>query len=179
MKKYIRTTNSIFNLGYHITWCPKYRKSFLLNLNQQFLLRTFQIAAIKVKGHIENIEIMPDHIHIFIRLKQNHINTAKIVQILKGYSSYMIRKKYNFMKKYKALWSPSYFIESIGNMSEKVIKKYINNQKINIKSTYKYRYIVKDKLISTINSEKTEKETQCCKKNNRRFTMYFKQFEIS
>lgn len=173
MKKYTRTTNSIFNLGYHIIWCPKYRKNFLLNLNQQFLLHTFHIAAIKVQGHIENINIMPDH--IFIRLKQNHISISKMVQILKGYSSYIIRKKYNFMKKYKALWSPSYFIESIGNMSEHVIKKYINNQKINVKPSYKYI----DKIINIYNSEKTEKEQNSCKKNKRRFTMYFKQFEIS
>ena len=116
---------------------------------------------------------MPDH--IFIRLKQNHISKSKMVQILKGYSSYIIRKKYNFMKKYKALWSPSYFIESIGNMSEHVIKKYINNQKINVKPSYKYI----DKIINIYNSEKTEKEQNSCKKNKRRFTMYFKQFEIS
>lgn len=145
MKNYTRTTNAVFNLGYHIIWCPKYRKHFLLDLDQQFLIHTFHITAAKINGLIENIEIMPDHIHIFLRLKQNHISISKIIQILKGYSSYTIRNKYQYMKKYKSLWSSSYFVESIGNMSEQIIKKYIDNQKNNVKPTYKYKYILKDK----------------------------------
>jgi len=176
-KKYTRTTNAIYNLGYHITWCPKYRKSFLLNLDQSFLNRVFQIAAIKVRGQIENIEIMPDHIHIFIRLKQNHIPVSKMVQILKGFSSHAIRQKYTWMKKYKALWSAGYFIESIGNMSEKVIKKYIDNQKINLKPKYKYKTMVQNKQLKdmAINSLLNEKE----EKGKHYIKIFSKQFEIS
>lgn len=182
MKNYTRTKNAVFNLGYHIIWCPKYRKNFLLDLDQQFLIRTFQIAAIKINGVIENIEIMPDHIHIFLRVKQNHISISKIVQMLKGFSSYTIRKKYQYMKKYKALWSPSYFVESIGNMSEKVIKKYIDNQKINVKPTYKFKNLFKDKSISSINEKEKESSTGKSKnnKNDRRTnTMFIEQFKIS
>jgi putative transposase len=143
MTRYIRK-NCVFNLAYHIIWSPKYRKSFLLDLDQQFLLDTFNDAAFKVNGIIENIEIMPDHIHIFIKLQQTDVNIAKVVQILKGYSSYTIRNKYSYMKKYKALWSPSYYIESVGNIAENSVKKYIENQKINVKPTYKYKYLLKD-----------------------------------
>ena len=169
--KYNRTTNCIFNLGYHIIWCPKFRANFLLNLDQKFLKRTFEISAIKVRGVIENIEIMPDHIHIFIQLKQNHLPISKIVQILKGFSSYTIRKKYKWMQKYKSLWSPSYFVESIGNMSEKVIKKYIDNQKINLKPTYKYKLkVLKDKQINNNIHEKAQKRFP---------TMFCQQFKVS
>ena len=74
---------------------------------------------------IEEIDIMPDHVHIFIKFKNLNNTLPKIVQHLKGLSSFQIRKKYPYLKKYKAFWSPSYFAESIGNMSETVIKKYI------------------------------------------------------
>jgi REP element-mobilizing transposase RayT len=78
-KNYTCTTNSIFNLGYHITWCPKYRKSFLLDLDQSFLKRIFQIVEIKVCGHIESIEIMLDHIHIFIFIRLKQIIVCSII----------------------------------------------------------------------------------------------------
>lgn len=78
---------------------------------------------------IENIEIMPDHIHMFIRMRNTHMPVAKMVQYLKGYMSFEIRNRLPWMQKYKALWSSGYFVESVGNMSEKVIKRYIDNQR--------------------------------------------------
>ena len=85
---------------------------------------------------------MPDHVHIFIKCRTLTISISKLVQYLKGGSSFRIRKKYSFLKKYKSFWSPSYFCESIGNMSENVIRKYIRNQKINVKSSYKYKFMI-------------------------------------
>jgi len=85
---------------------------------------------------------MPDHIHMFIRSSTSNIEISKVVQIIKGYSSFIIRKKYIFFKKYKAFWSPTYFIESVGNISEKVVKKYIDNQKINVKPSYTYKNLI-------------------------------------
>ncbi len=76
---------------------------------------------------MENIDIMPDHIHIFIKCYINTISISKIVQYLKGYSSFMLRKRFPFLKKYKALWTPSYYYETIGHISQKTIKRYINN----------------------------------------------------
>ena len=177
--KYVRTSNAVFNLGYHITWCPKYRKGFLLKLNQSFIHRTFQLAAIKVKGIIENIEIMPDHIHVFLRLKRNHLSVPSIMQIIKGYSSFVIRKKYEWMRKYKALWSPGYFIESVGNMSEKVIKKYIDNQKVNLKPDYKYKNMLKGLKTQTINDyAETNKRKEEIKDNSHRgYEMHSQSFE--
>jgi putative transposase len=104
--------------------------------------KIFDIAAIKVNGLIENIEIMPDHVHVFIRMKRNHFSLPKIVQMLKGFTSFAIRKRNPWMLKYKAFWSAGYFAESIGNMSESIIKKYIDNQRTNIKSSYRYKRLV-------------------------------------
>lgn len=48
------------------------------------------------------------------------------------------------MKKCKSFYSPSYFIESIGNMNKQVIQKYIRNKKINLKPNYKYKHLIKN-----------------------------------
>jgi putative transposase len=72
---------------------------------------------------------MDDHVHLFIKCNPTH-KVSHIVQMLKGYSSYKLRKKYPIYKfKYKHFWSSSYYCESIGHISEDVIKKYIDDQR--------------------------------------------------
>ena len=71
---------------------------------------------------------MPDHIHLFIKCTPKH-TVSNIVKYLKGYSSFMLRKKYIRYRKYKALWTRSYYCESIGHISEKTIKKYMEDQR--------------------------------------------------
>ena len=100
---YIRR-NNVFNLGYHIIFCPKYRKPYLLRFES--LLRTSILkTSIKFQFLIAEIDIMPDHIHLFIKCKNTTTPISKIVGHLKGFSSYSIRKKIPQLKKYKAFWS--------------------------------------------------------------------------
>ena len=89
---------------------------------QKSICNYFRISSIKYNFLIEEIDIIPDHVHIFIKCKNLNISISNIVHHLKGFSSFSIRKKFPKLKKYKAFWSPSYFAESIGNMSEKVIR---------------------------------------------------------
>lgn len=139
--KYIRK-NSVFNIGFHLVFTPKYRKPYLQWFEKQ-ISSCFRYCSCKYGFLIQEIDIMPDHIHLFIKLNNTSSAISKIVQKIKGYTSYMIRKKNPSIKKYKAFWSPSYFAESIGNMSEHVIRKYIQNQKVNVKSNYKYAHMIK------------------------------------
>lgn len=99
-KYYQRKRHSVFNTCYHLIWSPKYRKPFLMRFHDE-LKKHIMIKAMKINCLIENIDIMPDHIHIFIRCKTNTLSVSKIVQYLKGYSSFMIRKNNPYMKKSK------------------------------------------------------------------------------
>ena len=150
MSKYIRRKHSVFNLGYHFIISSKYRKPYFLNYSKE-LKRAFRYSSIKMNILIEEINIMPDHIHLFIKCLTNK-PLSKIVQHLKGYSSYIIRKKYSYLKKFKSFYSPSYFIESIGNMNKQVIQKYIRNQKINLKPNYKYKHLIEKFKVKSKNS---------------------------
>ena len=141
--KYTRRRTCIFNLNYHIIFCPKYRKPYLWKVGKKRLARCFRQSAIKHNVVIREMEIMPDHVHIFISvLKQNTFNISKFLQSIKGWSSYSLRKQKPWLKRYKALWAPSYFCESIGHISESTIRKYIKNQTTNMKSDYKYKSMV-------------------------------------
>lgn len=74
------------------------------------------------------VEVMPNHVHIFIKAKPS-IAIDELVQGLKGYTSYVLRQEYRWLEKMKHLWSPSYYVESIGHISEETVRRYIEEQK--------------------------------------------------
>jgi putative transposase len=125
----IHSKHCVYNISYHIIWIPKYRKRILKGYIEEYLKVYLMEKAEQLNIKIEAFEIMPDHIHIFIKANTK-LTISYIVQQLKGYTSYMLRKKFPFLKVYKSLWTHSYYVETIGFISEKSIKKYIELQKI-------------------------------------------------
>ena len=74
-------------------------------------------------------EVMPDHVHIFIKAKPT-LAPHYIVQQLKGYTSRILRNEFHKLKsRIPTLWTRSYYCESIGHISEEAVKKYIEDQK--------------------------------------------------
>ena len=65
-------------------------------------MNIFKIVENKINIKIETYEIMSDHIHLFVKGNQN-ITIFDIVKYLKGYSSFELRKKFSYLKKYKSL----------------------------------------------------------------------------
>lgn len=128
MNKYNTNCNCKFNISYHIVWIPKYRKHILIdNIEYRFK----QIMADKISSlglTLGSLECIPDHIHLFIKANTN-ITVSYIVKMLKGYTSRMLRLEFKQLNKYKHLWASGYFCETIGNISEASVIKYINNQK--------------------------------------------------
>lgn len=134
MSKYSKNRHTTFNLGYHLIFSSKYRCKYLTKYYDD-LIFAFNHVSNKNKIVIKEIEIMDDHVHIFFKCENVDINIPNIVKMLKGYSSYYVRNKYPCIKKYKSFWTSSYFIESVGNISENTVRKYIKNQ---TKNTYTY-----------------------------------------
>ena len=120
---------TVFNLGYHIIWCPKYRRKVLKNGIDIRLKELLFEKAKNLSVDIKNIEVMEDHVHLFI--KANPASCPQwIVNQFKGYSSKKLREEYpELVRKLPTLWTRSYYIESVGCISEETIKKYIENQK--------------------------------------------------
>lgn len=119
--------HSITNIGYHIIWIPKYREKVLKSKIKNVIFSSLREEAKKMGIKIEKIEIMPDHVHLFIKGSPTY-SISKIVQMLKGYSSFNLRRTFPKLKKYKCFWAPSYYCETVGHISESTIKKYIDDQ---------------------------------------------------
>ena len=131
MKELKHNTTSVVNINYHIIWCSKYRRKILVNGVDDMLKVVLSEIAEENGCHIDTMEVMPDHIHIF--LKGNPIIPIHlIVKNLKGKSSRVLRQEFPHLKKrLPCLWTRSYYCETIGCINEETIKKYIENQKFN------------------------------------------------
>ena len=129
MKRLKHNITSVVNIGYHIVWCPKYRRKVLTGKVETRLREILPQIAISMGCNIESMEIMPDHIHIFLRgtpILPIHL----IVKNLKGKSSRILRSEFPSLKsKLPNLWTRSYYCETIGCINEETVKKYIENQK--------------------------------------------------
>ena len=74
------------------------------------------------------LEVMPDHVHLFI---QTDPDTApsQIMHALKGYTSRVLRSEFPNLNTLPSLWTRSYWVSTAGSVSAATIEKYIALQK--------------------------------------------------
>ncbi len=78
---------------------------------------------------IVQMEVMPDHVHLFVKTDPTN-SPHFIVNQLKSYTSRVLREEFPFLKsRLPSLWTRSYYCESVGDISEESIRKYIEDQK--------------------------------------------------
>ena len=128
MSKYNASSHSTYNVAYHVVFSPKYRYNLLRDSAAERLKTLLLQAASHLGIIIQAMEVMPDHVHLFI-IARPTISIPQIVQYLKGYSSYFMRKEFTYLRRYPSLWTRSYFVETVGHISEKTVVNYIQNQK--------------------------------------------------
>ena len=126
---YKSNQNVVYSCQYHVVWCPKYRRKVLINGVDIRLKELLIKKAESIGISIERMEIMPDHVHLFVKAVPT-LAVHFIVNQLKGYSSYMLRKESPWLKsRLPTLWTRSYYCETIGHISENTIIRYIEDQK--------------------------------------------------
>jgi len=127
--KYTHKNGIVYLNQYHVIFCPKYRRKVLVGDIEKDLREIFYEVAKENDVEIKALEIMPDHVHMFISFDpRQHIH--KIIQQFKGKSSRILREKYPSLKsRLPSLWTRSYFCCTVGHISEEVVMKYIENQK--------------------------------------------------
>jgi len=73
------------------------------------------------------MEIMPDHVHLFLNVKPTD-DPSSIMRKIKGRASHHLRKEFPELLKIPTLWTPSYFVSTAGNICTETVKKYIEEQ---------------------------------------------------
>lgn len=120
-----RFAHSVGQNWYHVVLIPRGRFA----LFQWIELKILAEQAIKwicERHRIElfALEVMPDHIHLFVCCPPVY-SIRKMIRILKGGSSYYIRSKQPSLKKYKHLWSGGVMYRSVGSVNADTVKRYI------------------------------------------------------
>ena len=129
MERWKSGTNCIFNVGYHFIWCPKYRRQVLVGAVEKRLKKVMETKAKELGVDIISLEIMPNHVHLFVKCKPTFA-PHQLVKQFKGNSSRILRTEFPHLKsRIPTLWTNSYYCESVGHISEETIKKYIEDQK--------------------------------------------------
>ena len=133
MSEWKSASHNKYLLQYHLIFVCKYRKKLLVSQNiADDVKRLSTEVCNKHKVNIKYMETDKGHIHYMIETRPN-INLSNFVRTMKGYITYHIWEKYSaylckcFWKE-KTFFTDGYFICSVGNVSEKTLKEYIENQ---------------------------------------------------
>lgn len=127
----IHRRTCVYQIGYHIVFCTKYRKKVLVGKVSDDLLDIFQEIALEKRFTIEQQEANEDHVHLFVSAPP-HTSISVLLKWIKGISARRLLAQYPGIRKqlYRGhLWNPSYYVGTVGDMSEAVVRKYIANQK--------------------------------------------------
>ena len=127
--KYKSNHNVVYSCKYHVVWCPKYRRSVLIN-GVDVRLKELIIETCKLLNvELIEMEVMPDHVHLLMEVDPQ-FGIHKAVKRIKGYSSKVLRSEFPWLRsRLPTLWSNSYFVSTVGGASLSAIKQYIENQK--------------------------------------------------
>lgn len=127
-KRYKSSSGCIYNIGYHLIFCTKYRKDVLKDGVLTRIKELILEKANELDIEIPEMEVMSDHVHLFVKSKPMY-PVHFVVNQIKGYTSRILRKEFPKVRsKIPCLWSRSYYCETVGHISEDTVRRYIENQ---------------------------------------------------
>lgn len=129
MNRYAKNAGAVFSLKLHLVWCPKYRRPVLTELVADRLAQLLHEKARELEMTVHALEVMPDHVHLFIEFDPRW-GVAEIANRMKGATSRLLRDEFPALRsRLPTLWSRSYYAGTVGHVSEKTVRAYIENQK--------------------------------------------------
>ena len=139
MTEYRHGAHTVFRIHLHIVWVTKYRKPVMrgeVGTRLRELIREICGASevTIIKGHVSS-----DHVHLFVSVPPR-VTISRLLQMLKGKSSYKLMQEFPHLRKKfwgRHMWARGYFCVSSGNVTDDVIKQYIEEQSHDIDSDFR------------------------------------------
>lgn len=128
-QEYRQASSLVSLINYHFVWIPKRRRKILQGRIEKKLKLLIEEKATQLSCKVIALEIMPDHVHLFLNCPPK-LAPSLIIAHIKGFSSKKLREQFICLKHFQSLWAPSFFVSSAGNVSSETIERYIQNQKI-------------------------------------------------
>lgn len=132
VNKLKRGRSYVYDLNYHLVWVTKYReRAFTPEIQKALKEKILEIAK-ENEYDIEELEVLENHVHVLVSAKPK-VSVTVIVKKFKGITGKWLWSAFpNEMKQHfwhDHIWSPSYYVGSVGFTSKKTISKYITTQK--------------------------------------------------
>ena len=131
-EEYNKNRHAVYKLRYHLVVVTKYRHPVIEELLKDRLIDiSYDIIENRWKSEIIEINTDKDHIHILFETSPQ-TQLSKLINNYKTVTSRLIRKEFEeqlrpyYWKPY--FWSDTYFISSVSETSEAMIKRYIQSQ---------------------------------------------------
>jgi putative transposase len=126
---YKSNKNVVYSCKYHVIWCPKYRRSVLVNGVDTRLKEIIQQVCTECAAEIFTLAVMPDHVHLLVEVDPQY-GIHRLVRSLKGRSSRLLRQEFPHLRsRLPTLWTNSYFVSTVGGAPLEILKQYIEQQK--------------------------------------------------
>ncbi len=128
---YTKTRTNLYRTTYHLVWVTKYRKVIFTTLNRrEAMMEMLSLIAENNDMTILESEVMEDHIHLVVSFPPNK-SISTVMKALKGASAREWFQQFPETKKelWKgSLWSASYFVSTVGDVSKDVVIQYVQDQ---------------------------------------------------
>ena len=118
---------------YHLILVTKYRRKCITPDVKDSFITAFRECGSRSNIKIYEINTDTDHVHMLISFPPQY-SISQTVNRLKQYTTNYICTKLNshikkfYWRKKRMLWSDSYFISTVGDVSEQIVSTYIKNQ---------------------------------------------------
>jgi len=128
-----RTSHSVYDTGYHLVWCPKYRKKIfereeVRGRAEQMIREICEAYGIEIL----EMEIEEEHIHLLVSFAPSR-SIGEVVRIIKSNSGRGLFREFPGLKKRLwggELWEDGYFARTVGDrMTRDVIARYIEHHR--------------------------------------------------
>lgn len=122
---------SVTDFNFHLVLVTKYRKEvFITPEKHDSMVAILRRIAENKEVTISHLEVMPDHVHMMISFPPK-LAPSDVVKSLKGTSAREWFKLYPETKEELwrgHLWTGSFFMSTVGNVSKEIVAEYIENQ---------------------------------------------------
>ena len=130
MQYYRRASHTTHDCTYHLVWITKYRYKVLVGDIGTRARDIIQEICRDNGVEIIRGKILSDHVPIYVSIPP-YQSVSKRMQYLKGKTSRKIQVEFpELRKKYwgKHFWAVGYFVRTAGNVTDQMIKDYIEKQ---------------------------------------------------
>ena len=115
----------LLKIWIHLVWATKNRAPVLTKDIREIIFKHIKENGKKKNIHVDFVNGHCDHVHCLVSLNAEQ-TIAKVVQLLKGESSYWANK--NNLCEEKLAWQDEYFAVSVSESGVDSVREYIKNQ---------------------------------------------------